>query len=506
MIRTSDTESAPDSLSAFLRRRAVALAVVLSTAAALFFQLMVPPIVGLSNNGDFEKIMGIVGLEYPAGTSERGKHFHYATTRLAFGRRAWWPNGYRTSETLLVRLMMVPARAFGGGRYFDIRWIGGAHATLFVLFLAVIGIALARSLGGAGIVALLAGAFFFSDVGYVGPMNTLYGQEASCVSLFGIVAVLAAAFARKRFTPLLAAGYLASSVFFMTSKPQEAPQAAVLAAGALWFGLPSGGRARALGVLMAAALLGVGFVYSRAISVQMVRESLRQAVFDEVLRYSPDPRRDLREIGLDPALADDSARSLAIDAAREERSLVRLDYSTLVRFYLTHPGRTASILARTARAAMVIRPPAFGDLPESAAKRPRARSQRFSTWSHARAKAAAAGPYLLALIFGGAFGLALHSVRHGDPGSVLGGKIVILLVALGVVDFGVCALLNSHVEIERHLYVFDAITDTLLAIGLAKGWTVLGERLRARRFGGQEQRINGSFPLPPSNTLHAESA
>jgi hypothetical protein len=49
--------------------RGFVAAVVVVAAAILGWQLLVPPVVGLANNGDFEKIMGVVGLRYPQGTT-----------------------------------------------------------------------------------------------------------------------------------------------------------------------------------------------------------------------------------------------------------------------------------------------------------------------------------------------------------------------------------------------------------------------------------------------------
>ena len=39
------------------------LAVVLVAAVLLSLQLLLPPIIGLANNGDFERVMGPVGLQ-----------------------------------------------------------------------------------------------------------------------------------------------------------------------------------------------------------------------------------------------------------------------------------------------------------------------------------------------------------------------------------------------------------------------------------------------------------
>src|SRR5262249_9282585 len=148
-------------------------------------------------DGDFEKIMGLVGLKYSPDPSHAAKYFRWIHTTFAFVEPNWWRSGYRTSETVLVRAAMAISRLVGNGRLFDLRWLGGLHAILLLLSLRVIlGSRRPEEPFVRRFALAAAGVFFFTDVGYAAPMNSLYSQEASFLALFGALATLARALTR----------------------------------------------------------------------------------------------------------------------------------------------------------------------------------------------------------------------------------------------------------------------------------------------------------------------
>ena len=140
-----------------------------------------PPVVGLADNGDYQRVMGYAGFEH--STDDPGERY------LAFLRTSYRVlpvgavrNGHLSSETLLALAARGIARAKVGG-VFDLRFLGALHAALLALALA----GLLRSCRGLSIPAQAAAAvlvvFFFTDVGYAAPFNSFYRQTASLVFL-----------------------------------------------------------------------------------------------------------------------------------------------------------------------------------------------------------------------------------------------------------------------------------------------------------------------------------
>ncbi len=166
-----------------------------AAAAILASQLLVPPVVGLANNGDFEKVMGYAGFQYLPG-SAADRFYSWIQTRFAIIEPGAYRSRYPTSETLLA----LAARGLNALRpnhgIFDIRFLGAVHAMLFLAALGLLFSALRPfpvwlALGTAALLILT-----FTDVGYFAPFNSFYSQTASL--LFLLLAVGTGAFGLAR--------------------------------------------------------------------------------------------------------------------------------------------------------------------------------------------------------------------------------------------------------------------------------------------------------------------
>ena len=229
-------------------------------AAVLAAQLLVRPIVGLADNGDFSKVMRPAGLAYLE--PEPARYFRWASSKFAFAAPRPDPDGYRTSETVLAR-SATAASGLVGASLFDIRALGALHAALLLLGLAL-GIAATRDLAPAARwTAAILLVLVFTDVAYAAPLNSLYGQAASLVFFLVTAGITALAIRRGDLSGAWLAAYFVAAALFVCSKPQEALQAPLLAA--LGAALAGGGtRRRATAIVLAVLLLGVAIVYFRA--------------------------------------------------------------------------------------------------------------------------------------------------------------------------------------------------------------------------------------------------
>jgi hypothetical protein len=438
-------------------------AVLLASAAALMaHQLLVPPIIGLADNGDFDRVTRPLNLSVVAPPLERYVSWVWPTYRV----ERLPPRRYLSSELLVAAAARAAAALFPPRGRFDLRWMGATHAAAllvaaFFLWRESADLSLAARAAGFGF-ALLA----FTDVGYVAPLNSFYTQAGSLVFLAATIAFGTASARRPgRLAPL--AGYFSGAALFVASKPQEAIQAVPLALFGLFLARRGKRGVRVGGWALAASLLVVGVVLAAGTRGRFRDGALYKMVFLEILPRSPEPAADLRALGLPASDVRFSGTtnydpdSPFRDPAVRARLFRSLSYPVLLRFFAARPGRAAAELASGAWAGWELRPP-LGNFEKSAGLPAGARTRAYSAWTRIRRLALPAAGLLLVAIFAGNAGLAAFGRLPPAARAGLG-----TLVVAGALAYGVCTLASAHIEIVRKLYVFHAITDVLIAADLA---------------------------------------
>jgi MYXO-CTERM domain-containing protein len=459
---------------------------VAAGAWMLSAQLLVRPIVGLADNGDFVKVMRPAGLAY----AEPGfaEFFLWAPDKFAFAEPKEAPDRYVTSETLLARLAVDGAR-LAGARLFDIRVLGALHAGLLLLGLGFL-VAAARDLAPAARwTAAVALVLVFTDVAYAAPLNSIYGQASSLVFFLVTCGIAALGIRRGGLAGVWLPAYFVAAALFVGSKPQETLHAPLLAA--LGVGLAcSHRRRRAAAIALGVVLTTLGFAYFKRTPLWHRRIVLYHAVFTELLPNSPDPVADLRRLGLPERYLSWSGTtayegsSLLHDPAFRMELDARVGYRVLGQLYLEQPLRAAGVVRRAASKGARMRPPFFGDLAKDAGAPPRAQSRRFALWSDLKlglhpwtlpALGTAAGVAVLA---------ALATWRRATTRGRLARAGVVVLAVMAAIEFLVCAFADAHIELVRHLYVFHAMIDLLLIAALVWAVQAVMDARAARRIPG----------------------
>ena len=126
----------------------------------------------------------------------------------------------------------------------------------------------------------------------------------------------------------------------------------------IWLGDVAGASPGAVcvGLLV---LLGVG--YQNPQTPDLGRNNRYNAVFVELLGHSPNPARDLVDLGLSPELARYAGRPIYVpgNATRDPHFagfFTTVTEVKLAAFHLTHPGRAVALAHRGATASMYLRP------------------------------------------------------------------------------------------------------------------------------------------------------
>ena len=444
-------------------------------AALVAWQCFVPPIVGLADNGDFEKVTGPLGLRHLDESSEAA-HFGWVQREYVDVGEGWWDGGYLTSERLVAGFALALDRAVSDDLRFDVLQVGALHAVVFVAGLLSLAAATAGLPARPLFLALL--AFVFTDVGYVSLLNTFYSQTASLIFLLPTFGAAVAWIRAPRPRPWVAVAYFACAALYVTSKPQAGPHAACLGllAVAIAFGR---GRWR-WPVLAATLALGVlGFAYFRATPMAIRAHAIFNLVFAEILPRSPQPEADLVALGGERAWIRWLGSNIytpgapIYDVPLLDSLKARIGYRSVARYYARRPRRLLDTLERASAEALTLRAQ-WGNFERATGVRFGTRTTRRDEWSALRRAIFPARLWWIAAFFGANLAAAAVLARSAPTvearllGLVLGAASL-----LAITDFLVCALANAHIELQRHLFVFHALYDlcfladlALLAIGL----------------------------------------
>jgi hypothetical protein len=444
-------------------------------------QLFVDPIVGLADNGDFSRVMKPVGLTYLTDRPEE-RYWGWSLKNFGVEGRREMQAETPLSEFLLAKAAASLDRLRAPRGPFDIRALGAMHLALLLAFLVLVAAA-CKDLGVMPRwIALGLAVFFFTDVGYVAPFNSLYGQVASLLFFLLAAGIAAVGIRRGRLDGAALLAYFACSALFVVSKPQECLHGPILAVlGVCLARVPGRRLAREPSAWLGLALCAVALWSYSVIPRRAVREvGLYHSVFMELLRTSPDPAQDLAAMGLDvnlgrhvgvTAYAPDAP--LAVPAFRAA-FFERFGYADLVRFYLAHPQRLVERLRRAGRRAFALRPGNLGNFEQASGLPAGARSRRFDTWSAARLFLGRGGLFWIVALLGVNLAAAL---RAGGQSRRLLRDGLIALCAMAALEFGVCAMADFLDDVSRHLYVFQAMWDLLLIIDVAwLAWILSGRR------------------------------
>ncbi len=456
-------------------------------AGVLVYQVILPPIVGLADNGDFNRIIEPLGLEH---TSEEwgDRYFLHVNRNYTIVPRI--KPFLLSSELLLGELAVAANRVISRGRSFDLLAMGIVHLLVYLIGVHLI-LRAGRTFSRPariviGLALLLAG----TDVAYVSVFNSFYTECASLVFLTILIGVallgLRAASPGRWFVPT----FFLVAALFISAKPQNYLLALPLACvPALLLARPRRGsrhhRRRGTRIAEVASVAG-GLLILAGVLYLRVPPSFRSpilwdTIFYSILKESPSPERDLEQLGLDPGLARYAgvpAWAGDVETPHPEAG-ERTGFGAIGLFYLRHPGRFLGISERCARQTFAWRDPQLGNFTKDAGHPPGARSREFAGWSDLEGMALPKSlgflvPFFGLFLAGCAWQVRKHGLR-GPAGATAAFCAVIAVTA--ILEFMICVFAEGTKDIIKHLHLFQVLFDACLVAGLAWGADRIGKAL-----------------------------
>lgn len=437
-------------------------------ALILVRQLLLPPIVGLADNGDFARVLEPLGLQHRA-TEWSERYFGWLGKTYVPGPRV---QGHLESSQLLLS-GLAKALAGLGSRdgSLDIRTQGAVHLVFYLLGIALI-LRAARTFrppvrATIGAAMLLAA----TDVAWVAPLNSFYGEAATLVFLSLLVGCGLLALRDERTLPWALPGYFLATALFVAAKPQNYFLALPLMAVPLAL-LPrlSRARGRAAVVVAAIAVVALGLFLQTRVPWAMRIRNLWNSVFYTAMAQSPDPAGDLAQFGLGPELVRFAGVPAFADSIPIEAATAHFGYGDVLRFHVRHPGRFLRTASACAGSAFVWRDPRMGNYTKDSGQPAGTLARDFGFWSRVEGLVLPRSLLFLVVFLGGVMAVGIFEAQRAGFATVAGGTALFcaaLALAAGM-EFGVCVVGDGLYDIVKHLYLFQLLFDICLFAAIAR--------------------------------------
>jgi len=443
---------------------------VLAAGAILFYQLMLPPIVGLADNGDFVKIIGRFGLH-----ARVHRTYEAVDTVYYFRPNEIWVGEFRSIEILLTQAAVWFNGLISKDGNFDLRCIGIVHGATFLTAIWLFVPLLDGASRGVRWVVYGLALFFFCDMIYVNSFNSFYMDESAY--LFLLLTVVLFLRVLKWHRPPDAVFLILCTFLMVFSKTQHAPLGLWLAilllaaANSLKSIRPLYWHAAAVGLVTA-----VGLMVWKAQPPDYSLKPLYSVTFEEILPHSRDPGATLAQLGLDDSYRFCIGKKAFVpgsgidDPAFVQRFSRQFSFGKLAGFYVRHP----SVAYRTMRHALseAGRQHAFGNFDLSTGLPPSTETRAFAEWSDIKSHffKGRGSVFLFTFLTLATLLCALLAIeRHRLPaGTVAAG---LGLIAAAITEMCVSMLCDS-MDITRHAMIFFALFDmiVLACVYLLASW------------------------------------
>jgi hypothetical protein len=366
------------------------LAALLIAAGIGCFQLFVPPIVGVADNGDGFRLMQPLGLDYPSGVYAE-RYWSFINERYKFSEPASPSFPLVSSEFVPLRAALFLAKVAPHNGTFDIRLVGGVQLCLFLLSLWLILIS-ARGLGlGARVGLAAALTLVCTDAGYVAYFNSFFCESIAYIALLAAIALSLLILGGRTPAVAVLAGYCLSASLLICAKPQYAVLGPPLALLGWILSRQIAGSYRAVaGGAAATLLLVISAWYLAATPSWLAAAANYNVVFFEILKNSPVPEQDAAELGLGPWAVKYAgthafmARIASQDPDYKAYQWARVNNIAIASFYLRHPTRLLAVANKRASRAFELVIPNQASYPQSAGLPPGQHARSFTYWNSMR--------------------------------------------------------------------------------------------------------------------------
>lgn len=446
--------------------------------------------VGLSDNGDFRRVLLANNLEYADDTDYyylfkqdykmevEGNNVFTKSLSVLQTDKEW--DIYSSPHFIFIKLskLLNLWDNIKHGRdetSYNIAWLAGLY--IFLHALAAWGIFTFFAKMGFKIktVVLVLFLWVFCDAGYLLYFNSFYGEPLQYVSLMMLLSVGLMIYKNPTIPKVIY--FYVALYFFAGSKLANVPYSIIISLMAVVIMILRKDRTFRRTVVISAAV-SVLMMIQLYVSVPdwMQQDTTYQSVFFGIVKNSDTAQEDLAELGVDPKYAvlknthaymDESEYPIDIDTDEFKYDFYdKVSKLDLVMFYINHPGRLFKNLSTAIENTAYIRPPNLGNMPDVKMTL----TEKYSGWSKVRvALKFMYSPFVIFLVFGllSLYILLLdifYVARHKNEEN----RRLYMMVGINILIFGLWINLilpmvaNGEADLQKHMFLFIHCNDILL--------------------------------------------
>jgi hypothetical protein len=428
------------------------------------FQLFGPHPIGKSDNGDFPKVLGRIGVW--VATDFRSDLFSYFITDYRIDNTHIWDPGTPSSEVWIAAAAKTVCERMLPPGQFDIRVLGAIHALVATVAFWLLLVPLENWTRPRRTFFTLLFLAVFADPQYVQFFSTAYMDTAALVFFMLLFAVAWNVVLNRENTDWhWALLFCLSAILFLSTKIQHQLCVIPLAIFCLAIAYRARNRTAQFAWLTAplAILAMTGFMFSRTESGYRL-EPLFSVVFLKLLPLSDNPGLALRELdrpATDLAYNHTHAYSSALplaDLSYRANFIRDVTVAKILGFYVRHPRIAAQVLRSDFLSFAADLPiSSFGTMRRADNPVPLFRANNLQVWSKLRRECAVFWPWHIPVLYLVVFICSLF-VRNAWP-------LAAVVCAVGTLSFAVGSLCDAT-ETSRHILLFQEATDTLYVLAI----------------------------------------
>lgn len=360
--------------------------------------------VGLSDNGDFRRVLLVNNLEYKEDTD-----YYYlfkqdyimeleGDTFKEMLLSTWNTDDendiYTSPHFVLIKIsktMNFLANCITGREVteYNIAWL----AAIYILMLTMAAWCIFTFFQGRRkllqAVVFFIFVFIFCDAGYLLYFNSFYGEPLQYTSVMLIIAIGLMIYRRPSLPKIIC--FFVSLYFFAGSKLVNIPYSIIVGLLSLCMVMLRKDKLFKIGVVLS-AVISIGFMINLYTNIPdwMQEDTTYQSVFFGLAKESDTPAEDLKELGLDEeyvslvnthAYMDEEEYPIDISSEQFRHDFYeKVSKFDILMFYLRHPARLYKKLCLAIESSAYIRPPNVGNSSTKIMEM----TNRFSIWSNLR--------------------------------------------------------------------------------------------------------------------------
>lgn len=455
-----------------MKKKLFQVEVLAVVAVSLIFLilLIIQPIIGVADNGDFMRIMRSVGLNYNDLTEiYKDKYFGYFHSQYSL--QAMGIGGYVSSEIIVVWIATMIARLFSAKHLFDIRILAMIYALIFFYAMYWLLRMNKQALQWKNILIALLFIIVFADIGYIAYFNSLFGEPVAFTFMLLTLAMVHILLNKSKPSRWLLVFFFITAFFLVGSKVQNAPLGILLALFTLRFWhLRADGAWKKLVITVSVMLVLVSAVVYFAVPNEIKQINQYQSVFYGVLKDSSNPEKDLTELGISPELAVNAGTNYFTKdpvikqqaPIMKEKYYPYIDHKKIAIFYLKHPARFIAKLEAAAEKSMTIRPYYLGSYEKQANQGYGAISHTFGYWSEFKRSYIPSKLLfitLFALVYFYILFMKYYRAKERKQRIYL--ELYLLIGVMAAISFIVPIIGDGEADLSKHLFMFNLCFDLM---------------------------------------------